>query len=329
MTIRDVYVYLQSRCAPATLVDKSPANAEHPNFLRVACRGWTRASFIHLFRHPAPAIQSLVELRNSIEVTQGFDTSRDISEIQRFAAAEATWLEGNANIMDVLPKEAASMISVNYERLVVSPESTLRAVCATLAIDWEPQMLEPYNAESTKSFREAETVFVGDFKLFKKTRIDERQANKWKQITLPSPLRSTTIALARELDYTISWSLQLPPELVWLKPPAVHTIDPVGNAYMLCIHPLSGQLDALQEITSHIPLPSLGLRLTARSLQGCESVAHLEERYWDLVKAHVICCREASSRKTIYGGFSKSECVFRPTAGEDNAPWRVLGHSFG
>ena len=102
------------------------------------------------------------------------------------------------------------MISVNYECLVVSPKTTLQGVCATLGIDWEPQMLEPYNAESTKSFREAETVFVGDFKLFKKMIIDKKQADKWQRVTLPSSLRSATIALARELGYKVSWSLQLP-----------------------------------------------------------------------------------------------------------------------
>ena len=305
-----------------TLVDKSPGNAEHPNFLRVACRGWTRASFIHLFRHPAPAIHSTVELRKSIEVTQG--VVGHVSEAEQFAAAEATWLEGNSNIMDVLPNEATSMISVNYEQLVVSPEATLRAVCATLSIDWEPQMLEPYDAESTKSFKAAETVFVGDFKLFKKSRIDEKQATKWRNVTMPSSLRSATIALAHELGYTdtVSWSLQLPPELVWLRPPKLHTVEPVATAYILCIHPGTGQFDLLRELMSHVRLPSLGLRLTSRSLQACESVAHLEHRYWELATSQVF------RRPTFNKGLDPKSPML-VSNGNGDAPWRVLGHSFG
>ena len=89
-----------------------------------------------------PAIHSTVELRRSIAVTQGFASQFD--NFEAFAAAEATWLEGNQNILDVLPNEAASLCSVNYEELVTSPERTLREVCTTLGIEWEPQMLEPY-----------------------------------------------------------------------------------------------------------------------------------------------------------------------------------------
>ena len=114
-------------CACAQMcTSQSPGNAEHPNFLCVACRGWTSSSFIYLFRHPSPAIYSIVELRRSIAITQGFAGQFD--EAEAFAAAESTWLEGNQNILDVLPSESASLVCVNYEDLVTNPEPLLRKV---------------------------------------------------------------------------------------------------------------------------------------------------------------------------------------------------------
>ena len=74
-------------------------------------------------------------------------------------------------------------------------------------------MLNPYEAESTKAFKKAETVFVGDFKLFKRAHIDAKQAEKWKKITLPRPLLPVTFALAQQLGYH-EFPLWLPPELV-------------------------------------------------------------------------------------------------------------------
>ena len=74
-------------------------------------------------------------------------------------------------------------------------------------------MLNPYEAESTKAFKKAETVFVGDFKLFKRAHIDAKQADKWKKITLPRPLLPVTFALAQQLGYH-EFPLWLPPELV-------------------------------------------------------------------------------------------------------------------
>ena len=166
-------------------------------------------------------------------------------------------------------------------------------------------MLEPYDDEkAAKSFKSAETVFVGDFKLFKRTSIDAKQADKWQKVTLPSRLRSGTIALAHELGYT-AFPLQLPPELVWLKPPKRHAQDPPVRL-LLCIHPGPGVLDPLFELTSHLDFASLGLRLTTRSLQNCTSVAHLEHRYWDM------CANEVQLWR---GGTSQARSV--------------LGHSFG
>jgi len=298
--IYDVYMHLQQGAKPTILVDKSPMNAEHPAFIRRAVRGWQDSSFIHLFRHPVPAIQSTVELRQNVGLVQGFKVDGTVEEQCR--GAEATWLESNRNIADVLSIAATSdsMTNVNYERLVTAPEQVLRGVCTCLQLDWEPQMLHPYDADSTKSFRAAETVFVGDPKLFKRARIEAKQADKWRKVTLPVALRSATISLARELGYT-DFPLQLPPELEWLKAPQRHSSQPPSQL-LLCIHPGIGVFDGLVKIVLLLSWPSLGLRLTSRSVRGCQSIAHLEQRYWELADKHVALGRsDEKTRRHLLG----------------------------
>ena len=60
-----------------------------------------------------------------------------------------------------------------------------------------------YEADSTKKFKaQSETVFVGDYKLFKRSAIDASQADKWAKTNLPAALRGATLGLAKELGYT-------------------------------------------------------------------------------------------------------------------------------
>lgn len=206
-------------------------------------------------------------------------------------------------VLEVLPSEAARdcVVSVNYEALVTSPEAELQAVCKCLDVPFEAQMLAPYEAQSTKYFRQVETVFLGDPKLFKKAHIDAKQADKWKKITTPRSLRSATMVLAQQLGYH-EFPLWLPPELTWLKPPKLHSSTPPADL-LLCLHGGTGVVDILRELVSHIRTPSVGLRPTSRSLRGCNTMALLEQRYWDLTE------RLWSS--------SSRDCR------------RVLGHSFG
>ena len=91
-------------------------NAEHPAFIRRAVRGWQDSSFIHLFRHPVPAIQSTVELRQNVGLVQGFKVDGTVEEQCR--GAEATWLESNRNIADVL-----SIAAVTVTVTVLTSES--------------------------------------------------------------------------------------------------------------------------------------------------------------------------------------------------------------
>ena len=68
---------------------------------------------------------------------------------------------------------------------------------------------------------------------------------------------------------------------VWIRPPARHTQTPPSRL-LLCIHPGTGMLDPFEGIVSQLSLPSLGLKLTSRSLSGAKTVMDIEERYWVL-----------------------------------------------
>lgn len=100
--------------------------------------------------------------------------------------------------------------------------------------------------------------------------------------------------------------LQLPQELVWLKAPKQHDSSP-PHSRLLCFHPGTGAFNLLFELVASLPLPSLGLRLTSRSLQGCRSIAHLESIYWELV----------------------NECLPLWLGGPTTDRRLLLGHSFG
>ena len=87
------------------------------------------------------------------------------------------------------------------------------------------------------------------------------------------------------MGYT-DFPLQLPQELIWLKAPKWHDASP-PHSRLLCFHPGPGVFESLLKLVSFLPLPSLGLRLTSRSLQGCHSIAHLEHIYWELMNDYI------------------------------------------
>ena len=69
MPIRDVYLWLQSRCSPRILCDKTPSYADHPAILLRCIHGWQDPFFIHLHRHPVAVIPSFIELGAEISVS--------------------------------------------------------------------------------------------------------------------------------------------------------------------------------------------------------------------------------------------------------------------
>lgn len=58
-----VFDRLQRAASPRVLVDKSPINGFHPEWLGYAERVFSQARYIYLVRHPAPAIESFVRMR--------------------------------------------------------------------------------------------------------------------------------------------------------------------------------------------------------------------------------------------------------------------------
>ena len=195
MHMRDLYQLLQEMCSPKILADKTPMNCAHPRFLLQAVNGWEDPTFIFLCRHPTAAIQSIMDVGKNIGLVQGLRNYA--SDVEQLENAEQTWINSNRNVLDVLPHTVpgSKYMTILYEQLVADPEPTLQRVCKMLHFAWEPQMLKPYDTESATKFKEAATVLVGDPLLFTRSLIDSRQADKWKHVTLPAPLRSATIAL--------------------------------------------------------------------------------------------------------------------------------------
>jgi hypothetical protein len=189
-----VYQLLQGLAAPRTLVDKTPPNLSHAAFVARGAAMFASARFVHLVRHPVVQARSYMNL-----VTDG-------GGARGWAEAEAEWVQYQRVALDFVatPAHAALTVSVRYEDFVTDPEAVTRRVCASLDIEWEVEMANPYeSAEATKSFQSADGRHVGDPKLLRRSAIDAQQADKWRTTPQPEPLRQATRELAGRLGYEL------------------------------------------------------------------------------------------------------------------------------
>lgn len=110
------------RSGKSVIVEKTPNNVFA--FKRIAAC-WPDARFLFLLRHPASIAASLHEA-NPEKRTWEQATARALKYMRATQRARKT-LPGH---------------TVRYEELTSDPESTVKAICGWLDIDWEPGMLQ-------------------------------------------------------------------------------------------------------------------------------------------------------------------------------------------
>lgn len=180
---------LIDHAAPRRLVDKSPSYAARLETLQRSSQLFPDAQYIYLHRHPGAVIESIV--RN------GFESSA--------AKAEATWTTRNANIQEFLSSlEPAQQIRVPYEELVAEPEAVLRGICWFLDIEFNVNVLTPYEgARMTDGIRPG-TLPPGDWNFMNHSRISRDRAEAWRNSGLQFSLLEKTAQIAEVLDYEIN-----------------------------------------------------------------------------------------------------------------------------
>src|SRR6185436_9224322 len=151
------------------LVDKTPSYTFHAGVLRRAERIFDRPIYVHLIRHPHGMIHSFEEAK----LDQVFLRGRH--PFTRRELAELLWVIGHQNAMELLREVPVErQIWIRFEDLVREPETTLRALCGFLGVDWHPAMARPYEdgaARMTDGLHAASWM-LGDVKFHRHAGID-------------------------------------------------------------------------------------------------------------------------------------------------------------
>lgn len=209
-----IFEQLQAWSGARVLVDKSPTNIDHPNYLSHAHAIFgSAARYVHLIRHPYACITSGVQLVRDLMRNDAFNPARGGAAELAWLAMERAWVRGNLAAREFLAGDARDRISavgaatlVRYEDLLRQPASVLAALCELVDVeDRSEQMSEPYESvEVAASFTSALLLSATDPKLMRRTKIDAAQADKWRGVKLPQPLMAGTKALAVQLGYECS-----------------------------------------------------------------------------------------------------------------------------
>jgi aryl carrier-like protein len=180
------------------LVDKTPSYALHPLVLANAEAHFDEPYYIHLVRHPVGVICSSEEMRLDL-VSPYRQCVSSASEL-----AEMLWLISHENILRFLEDvPSGRQQRVQFENLVQQPELVVRQICEFLNLEFDPQMLRPYENQSEKMTDgiHPETKMIGDPKFHRHRDIDPSAAHRWKNQGRECHLADMTWALAEVVGY--------------------------------------------------------------------------------------------------------------------------------
>jgi amino acid adenylation domain-containing protein len=201
------YAFLKQRCRGRHLVDKSPTYAESLSALERSLEIDPGARYLFLYRHPAAMMESFVRNRFSAMLGMPGDP---------WKASEALWRTTNRNVLEfirVIPPERKHFL--RYEDLVSDPEQAMRALCAHLAIDFQPALLTPYADNRMTSGLHPGSTTIGDPAFHTHERIDPSLAGSWRsRLERGLCLDPATIDLARTLGYREAEDWQLDGNIV-------------------------------------------------------------------------------------------------------------------
>lgn len=191
-SVGECYALLQGSLGSRTLVDKSPLYSCSLQALRRAEILFDRPHYIHLMRHPYAMVSSFVEVKMDLLLDLPFS---------RRELAEFTWLTCHRNILELLGEVPSNrQFHLKFEDLVNSPASLMGDLCRFLSIDFDEDMLKPYEGKKMTDGIYKEGLMMGDPKFFSHQSIDPAVAQRPKE-GLREPLCEATIKLAASLGY--------------------------------------------------------------------------------------------------------------------------------
>jgi hypothetical protein len=199
LPVCELYHDLQRAIAPRLLLDKSPAYGLNPAALAHAEHIFDGALYVHLSRHPHSTMRSFAEhhMEQVYFNHDGF-TARQ--------AAELVWSLTHANVRNFLRTvPAARQAHVRYEDLVTQPERTVRALCSTIGLEFDAELLHPYRNKDRKipSGLRPDSKPLGDPKFHSFEGITTEPLNVGHHEADDAPCGPITVSLAGELGYEV------------------------------------------------------------------------------------------------------------------------------
>jgi len=196
LPISDVYSYIHAKAKGRLLVDKSPSYAMNMTVLDQLDDVFDDVRVVHLLRHPLPVIQSFVKLR--MDKLLGFEGQ------DPYSLAEDIWRISNTNIQSLGQKLGSrQFLSLRYEDLVASPESSLRPLCDFLEIPFNEALLNPYVGNRLTDGLHQQSMGVGDPNFLQHQSIDSSLATNWQKLQLNHRLNPKTAELASFYGYQL------------------------------------------------------------------------------------------------------------------------------
>lgn len=196
MAVKDFYYLLQSELRDRLLVDKTPSYALDENILNKMLRDFDNPYFIHLSRHPYAMIYSFIEAK----LDKNFFKYKHSYNRQQLA--ELIWTTSHQNITHFLEKVPADrQIHLRFEDILQHPEAAMRQICDVLNIEFDPEMLRPYQGQKMTEGLKDHSQMVGDFKFYLHQDINRNVADKWRSFHKEDFLADVTENLAESLGY--------------------------------------------------------------------------------------------------------------------------------
>ena len=196
--VANVYRAVHAAARRTLLVDKSPLYACDGSFLQPANERFHEPRFIHLVRHPAAVIDSLVRMR----FHRLYGSSWPAWHPSPWKYAEHCWVQMNENIRAFLqgvPPGRACV--VRFEDLLADPEGVSTTICTTLGVPFHPAVLTPYDGNRLTHGGDRQQRTLGDLHFLDHGKIDPERGTHWQRVRLPIPLDAHTIRLAEAFGY--------------------------------------------------------------------------------------------------------------------------------
>jgi len=195
-----IFDRLQRAAGPRILVDKSPFNSFHPEWLGYAERIFSQARYIHLVRHPLPSIESFVRMR----FHRLFGRHWLIWDGDPWHYGEKFWTSANRQIMDFLAGiDPERQLRVAFEKLVTDPATATGEICRFLGVPHDRAVLAPYAGNRMVRDFSASGPAAGDPNFLLRSGIDPAFASLTKRAFPSWPFGEPTRDVAARLQYSI------------------------------------------------------------------------------------------------------------------------------